>query len=191
MSLADGGNHMTLAKILAARVERDLQFSNIFTVDIVACAFYVAATLYLLEDADPSTVRLALILALALLYFALHAAKMLLVVYLEQRGGDARQFMGSDTLVTSGVYAWSRNPVYLMSIVQSFLWSALLAVLARGQPAAWFGYALASLLLYVHFWGIDRLIIPNEEAALGRAHPKGFAAYASRVRRWIGWKAAV
>lgn len=180
---------MSLPRFLARRVKQDLQFSNIFTVDLVASAGYVVATLLLARHAEATPARLAAMLALALLYAALHVGKISLIVYLEKRGGDARQFVGSPTLVTGGVYAFSRNPVYLVSIVQSLLWSVLLVLLSAGQVSGWVGYALAPALLYGHFLGIDRLIIPNEEAALKAAHPAEFAAYAGRVRRWFGRRA--
>lgn len=186
MSLAGGRQAFSVLSSVKRRVREDMQFSNIFTVDLVASIGYLLATLLLAPGAELAPARVAAISALPLAYASLHIAKILFVVYLEKSGGDAKQFVGSDRLVTSGVYAYSRNPVYLVSIIQSFLWSILLIALAAGQPIAWIGYALAPALLYGHFWGIDRLIIPNEEAALMRVHPEKFAAYAARVRRWWG-----
>ncbi len=90
---------------------------------------------------------------------------------------------------TSGFYAWSRNPVYVVSLIESFLWSILLVILAQGQEAAVIGYALAPALLYGHYWGMDRLIVPHEEAALKSGHPEEFAAYCASVRRWFGRRA--
>lgn len=184
MSLAE--NRESAFKFFARRVKQDLQFSNIFSVDLVASFGYVTATLFLVGDANPETVSVAALIALGAAYLALQAGKIWLIVDLEKRGGDARQFMGSDHLVTSGVYAFSRNPVYLVSLVQSALWSIALLCLARGQDAAGVGYALAPALLYAHYWGMDRLIVPNEEAALKAVHPEEFAAYAAKVRRWFG-----
>ncbi len=165
-------------------IRANLQFSRIFLIDLVATAGYVLGTAASAEDAARS--EALAVLVVSLLYALLHAAKILLVVHLEKRGGDAREFVGSLTLVVSGPYAHSRNPVYLLSLIQSAIWSLLLALLAQDQPAPGFGYALSAALLYGHFWGMDRLVIPHEEAALRRAHRDAFDAYAGRVRRWIG-----
>ena len=186
MSLTDHSKPLSALASAAGRVRRDLQFSRIFTVDLVASAGYVAATLFFLQDAEASPLGLALILALIAAYAGLHVAKIFLIIHLERQGGDARQFVGSDTLVTSGFYGWSRNPVYAVTIVQSLIWTLLLARLACGQPMAWLGYLVAPLLLAGHFRGIDRLVIPHEEAALRNAHPEAYALYARQVRRWFG-----
>ena len=73
-------------------------------------------------------------MALVVAYAALHMLKIGLVWYLERSGGDAREFVGSDHLVTGGFYAYSRNPVYLLSLFQSFVWSLILICLAAGHP---------------------------------------------------------
>jgi protein-S-isoprenylcysteine O-methyltransferase Ste14 len=171
---------------LSRRFYRDLQFSRIFLVELSVTAAYLAATaLFMLVDAPPSAESLVL---LVLPYSALFFLKIALVVYLERRGGDAREFAEPDQLVTTGAYALSRNPVYLISLAQSFVWSIGLYGLGvaglLGFVAATFA---APALLYVHFLAIDRLIVPFEEAALRGRHPEAFAAYCARVHRWFGW----
>lgn len=190
MSMSEGHERSTLLSLLVQRVRRDLQFSNIFRVDFAASMAYSAVTIHLLLANELSPRAAPVLMALAVVYAALHVIKIGLVCYLERSGGDARQFVGSDQLVTSGFYAYSRNPVYLLSLLQSFVWSLILICLAAGHPGAWIAYALAPLLLYAHYWGIDRLIIPHEEAALSRRHPEAFVAYCARVRRWIGRRGA-
>jgi len=182
MSLVE--NTETLLGFVGRRVRQDLQFSAIFTVDLVASFAYVAATLLLLQNADLAL--LPQIASLAALYGALHFGKMWLIVELERRGGDAREFVGSNHLVTSGVYGWSRNPVYVISLAQSGLWSLVVVALALGQMSPLMAAVLGFALFYAHYWGMDRLIIPNEEAALKAVHPQEFAAYAGKVRRWVG-----
>lgn len=187
MSLSFGGRPASLMAFIAQRVRQDLQFSRIFLVDFAASAAYAATTLLLLGFADPSPRGgLALIVA-ALGWVIFFALKILLVVYLEKAGGDAREFVGSETLVTSGVYAFSRNPVYVMSLFQSLCWSlGFVGLGLSGQPHAWLAFLAAPGLLYGHYWGMDRLIVPHEEAALRAKHPEQFAAYCSRVNRWLG-----
>jgi len=190
MSLSEGRKRSTLLAFFAERVRRDLQFSNIFRVDFTASLAYTSATLFFLARDDLSPPAARTLLVLAAVYAILHGVKVLLVIYLERRGGDAREFVGSERLVTSGVYAWSRNPVYVLSLVQSFVWSLILIGLGAGGPDAWLACALAPALLYGHYWGMDRLIVPHEEAALRRRHPEAFPAYCARVRRWVGWRRA-
>ncbi len=186
MSLSEGRGRSAVLAFFTERVRRDLQFSNIFRVDFTASIAYSAATLFFLAGAELSPQLAPVLLELVSTYAVLHAIKILLVIYLEKQGGDAREFIGSEQLVTRGVYAFSRNPVYVLSLVQSFVWSLILICLGAGSPHAWLSYALAAALLYGHYWGMDRLIIPHEEAALRRRHPEAFATYCARVRRWFG-----
>lgn len=188
ISLSEGRRGATIFSFLVHRARRDLQFSNIFYVEFFAAAAYAGATIYLLRSAEATLTAAIACSALVTFFALLHVAKIYSIVELEQRGGDAREFVGSERLVTTGVYAYSRNPVYLISIVQSLVWSILLIFLSATHPHAWIGYALAPTLLYAHYWGIDRLIIPFEEEALRHKHPQEFAAYCTRVRRWLGRK---
>ncbi len=176
---------ISLGEFAARRLRADLQFSRIFLVDLMASGGYVLATLAAARDAATSG-GVEIIVGLAACYALLQIAKIFLVIGLEQRGGDAREFVGSGALVTDGPFALSRNPTYVLSIAQSALWSVLLVILGYGQPAAPVFHALAAALLYGHFWGVDRLVIPHEEAALRRAHPQAFDAYAASVPRWLG-----
>ncbi len=190
MSLSFAGRRSSVISFIVKRIRQDLQFSRIFLVDLVASAAYAAATLILLDLADPTEdgARALIIAAFGWVLFC--ALKIMLVVHLEKSGGDAREFVGSETLVTDGVYAFSRNPVYVMSLVQSLCWSlGLLGLGLSGHPYPCLAIIAAPALLYGHWWGMDRLIVPNEEAALGARHPEAFAAYCARVNRWIGRRA--
>lgn len=187
MSLSADNKGSSILGFIARRIRQDMQFSRIFLVDFTASASYAAATLLLLSLADPTEggARALILAALGWVFF--FVLKILLVVYLEKRGGDAREFVGSETLVTSGVYALSRNPVYVMSLLQSLCWSlGLVGLGVNGQPYAFLAYAAAPALLYGHWRGMDRLIVPHEEAALRARHPDEFAAYCARVNRWFG-----
>ncbi len=169
-----------------SRMTRDLQFSRIFFVDLVAdSAFVSAAMFYVLSYDVPWNQRWDdfAVIALAVL---LQIGKIIAVIDLEKRGGDARQFYGSDALVTTGLYGISRNPTYLLTMMQSGLLALLLILLASNPPFMHFGLFFGPLVFIGHYLAIDRLIIPNEEAALRQAHPKAFADYSSQVCRWFG-----
>ncbi len=76
-------------------------------------------------------------------------------------------------LVTSGVFALSRNPIYLGD-----------ALVLAGLILRW--DALPSLLLVPLFvWLITDRFILAEEARLAEHFGPAFEAYAARTRRWI------
>lgn len=76
-------------------------------------------------------------------------------------------------LVTSGVFRYTRNPMYLGMLLVLVGWTAFLA-----SPVALVGVAA--------FWAyIDRFQIRPEEAALAALFGQAYADYTARVRRWI------
>jgi protein-S-isoprenylcysteine O-methyltransferase Ste14 len=189
MSVAfDPSRPWFLVRFFVYRLRRDLQFSGIFLCDFFAAAAYAGASVHMLHVVQFGLCTLVAAGALLLIVIAAQALKILGVISLEKRGGDAREFIGSDTLVTDGVYAFSRNPVYLVAILQSLVWSVILLIGAMTPPGDAFLFAAAFVIPVAHFVSIDRLIIPNEESALKAAHPQAFAEYAAQVNRWIGRK---
>ena len=76
-------------------------------------------------------------------------------------------------LITGGVYAISRNPIYLGDLL-------LLAAFA-----VWLGNALNAALLVLFIAYINRYQIVPEERALAQRFGPVYAAYCSRVRRWL------
>lgn len=75
-------------------------------------------------------------------------------------------------IITGGVYALSRNPIYLADAL------VLAGFALRWDPA--------SLLLVPVFMAIiTRRFIAPEEARLVRLFPTEFAAWAARTRRWV------
>jgi protein-S-isoprenylcysteine O-methyltransferase Ste14 len=79
----------------------------------------------------------------------------------------------ASALVTSGVYRFTRNPMYLGLTVVLLGWALFLA-------SAW---ALLGPLLYVAY--ITRFQIIPEERALLSLFGKHFSDYQQRVRRWL------
>jgi protein-S-isoprenylcysteine O-methyltransferase Ste14 len=76
-------------------------------------------------------------------------------------------------LVTTGVYGFSRNPMYLGMLLVMLGWGVLLA-----SPAAM--VVSAVFVLY-----IDRFQILPEERVLSAVLGQEFLEYLARVRRWI------
>jgi protein-S-isoprenylcysteine O-methyltransferase Ste14 len=75
-------------------------------------------------------------------------------------------------MLTRGLYAWSRNPIYLGDAV-------LLAGVALMMDAA------ALVFVPVFMAVIARRFILGEEAGMRAVFGADFDAYAARVRRWI------
>lgn len=76
-------------------------------------------------------------------------------------------------LVTTGIYRWTRNPMYLG-----------IALIYFGL-AIFFDSVLALLILPAVLWVIQTQVIAKEEAYLERTFGDEYRAYRARVRRWI------
>ena len=79
----------------------------------------------------------------------------------------------TSTLVTSGIYRFTRNPMYLGMLLLLVAWSA------------WLGNALALLLAALFVLYIGRFQIAPEERMLSRLFGPDFDAYRGQVRRWL------
>lgn len=77
-------------------------------------------------------------------------------------------------LVTSGLFAWSRNPIYLSDVI--ILVGAIL----------WLDAILGLPLVAGFVWLIQTRFIRDEEARLTAAFGPEFDLWAARTRRWIG-----
>jgi protein-S-isoprenylcysteine O-methyltransferase Ste14 len=79
----------------------------------------------------------------------------------------------SSSLVSSGVYALTRNPMYLGFLLILAGWAVFLSNM------------LGLLLLPVFVFYMNRFQIEPEEKALAILFGPAFIAYQSRVRRWL------
>ena len=77
------------------------------------------------------------------------------------------------SIVTSGVYGFSRNPIYL-----AFLLMVIGIPLSSGT---YWGIILALVFIML----CNRLVIEHEEAYLGKKFGTTYIDYTSRVRRWL------
>lgn len=77
------------------------------------------------------------------------------------------------TLVTGGVYARTRNPMYL----------GLVLVLIGIAAAA--AHPLALMVAMLAAWYLDRFQIQPEERVLSERLGSVYRAYTARVRRWL------
>lgn len=81
--------------------------------------------------------------------------------------GSARQ------LVTSGIYRFTRNPIYL-----GFL---LMVIGLPLNSGLYWGIVLAPFYVVL----MNRLIVQHEEAYLEKKFGKAYTSYTARVRRWL------
>jgi protein-S-isoprenylcysteine O-methyltransferase Ste14 len=79
----------------------------------------------------------------------------------------------ASSLITGGIYRYSRNPIYLADAL-------ILAALA-----VWLGNVFNYLILLIFLWNIQHVQIAAEERALTQRFGERYAAYCSNVRRWL------
>ncbi len=88
-------------------------------------------------------------------------------------GTTHKPFQESSALVTDGLYALSRNPMYVC------LTLALIGVVIL------FGTLTPATVLPAFVWVINTRVIPIEEAMLENAFGDAYRDYKTRVRRWL------
>jgi protein-S-isoprenylcysteine O-methyltransferase Ste14 len=79
----------------------------------------------------------------------------------------------ASTLVVSGAFRYSRNPMYLGALLLLSAWAVYLS--------AWWPLA-GPLAFFVY---IDRFQIPHEERALKLVFGEPYLQYLKDVRRWL------
>lgn len=80
---------------------------------------------------------------------------------------------GASALVSNGVFAWTRNPIYLGNTI-------LLAGFAIALRWGWL-----AILTPLTVLAVTRLAIVREEAHLALRFGEEWRAYSARVRRWF------
>lgn len=78
------------------------------------------------------------------------------------------------SLVTVGLYRWSRNPMYVGVVVLLCGWA-----LAYGSTALWLYAAAVAIAFHLR-------VVLGEEPWLARKYGDAWRAYSARVPRWVG-----
>ena len=97
----------------------------------------------------------------------------LLQFYLAKTTVDPKKPSKASKLVTTGIYGYSRNPMYL---------AMLLVLLAWGL---WLGNAFNTLLAATFVGYMNKFQIEPEERALTALFGKEYQQFCSQVRRWF------
>ena len=79
----------------------------------------------------------------------------------------------ASTLVTSGIYHLTRNPMYLGMLLVLLAWALMLS------------NAVAVIIVPTFILYMNRFQIGPEETALASAFGAAYVQYSSRVRRWL------
>ena len=94
-------------------------------------------------------------------------------VQLYREGTTVIPFRQSTTLVTKGLYRWSRNPIYLSMVI--LLYGEAIAL---GSLSPWLvPTAFATL--------ISQRFIRHEETMLADTFGEAYRDYCKKVRRWL------
>lgn len=94
------------------------------------------------------------------------------------RGAAAGILHKGEVLATSGIYAWTRNPLYLGS-----------TVMAVGFGMAAHSWVVAGVIL-AYFAVFYPVVVRNEEAVLREKFGAEFDAYTARVSAFLPWPSA-
>ena len=120
----------------------------------------------------PGTPRVALAVILAFVGFSIDIAGVL--SFLRAKTTIHPMKPGATSaLVTSGVYALSRNPMYVGLLIVLVAWAMYLA-------SVWTLAGPAAFVLY-----INRFQIMPEERTLAAAFGDSYSSYKRAVRRWL------
>jgi protein-S-isoprenylcysteine O-methyltransferase Ste14 len=105
------------------------------------------------------------VLALALFAWA--------VVTITRAGSNVPTYLPTTTIVESGPYRFTRNPIYLAMFLG-------LIGLAIAFDNLWLLMALVPFALVIHYG-----VVAREEAYLARKFGDVYRGYRARVRRWL------
>src|SRR5262245_61053611 len=118
-------------------------------------------------DAVPTAWLGAMMFALALALFAWAIAT------ITQAGSNVPTNLPTTTIVDTGPYRFTRNPIYLGMVVG-------LIGLAIGLNSLWLLLTLVPFAVVIRYG-----VIAREEAYLERKFAEVYLGYKSRVRRWL------
>jgi len=138
----------------------------------LACGVLIwqLAALFGVETAQPLRHNMALVIAATALAIDLSA----LVIFLRDRTTiDPRYPHKSSSIVSGGIYCYTRNPMYLGLVL---LLTALMI---------WTGSLAGPLLIIAFVLYINHFQIRPEEQHLTDRFGREYLAYKEKVRRWI------
>jgi protein-S-isoprenylcysteine O-methyltransferase Ste14 len=126
---------------------------------------------WLLPHSDRSVVRT--VIAIALFGFAMAILAAAIIGFRRARTTvDPMHPEAASTIVTSGIYQFTRNPMYLAFLLALIAWAVFL------------GNVIAALIPLCFVLYMNRFQIAPEERALRAVFGASYEAYLLSVRRW-------
>jgi protein-S-isoprenylcysteine O-methyltransferase Ste14 len=95
------------------------------------------------------------------------------IAQFRRAGTDVSTHTGTDTIVDTGLFAWSRNPIYVGAHIGII--GAAIAL-----DSGWVLVALIPFHVIIRYG-----VVAREEAYLERKFGNAYVAYKARVRRWL------
>ncbi len=141
-------------------------------VAVMAAALIWGISLLAPQVALPSGIRLVVSVAIVLAGLAFSAAGVLSFRRARTTVNPTRPEEAS-SLVSTGIYRITRNPMYVGLLLVLVAWTVFLA-------SAWALLGVAGFVLYM-----DHFQITPEERALSKLFGSQYASYKARVRRWL------
>jgi len=142
----------------------------------LALVFLFGALMWLVSAYSVFTIALPWRLVFALIFCTMGLAIVLAGILTFRRAKTTVNPLtpeATTTMVTSGIYRFTRNPMYLGFLFVLAGWVIYLSNL------------LAFALLPLFVWYMNRFQIVPEERALGAKFSHAFTAYKCSVRRWL------
>lgn len=90
-----------------------------------------------------------------------------------KEGTNINTFVDAEKMITSGLYAYTRNPMYLGFVIAAFS----LAILTGGL--------ISLVIALIHCVVVDRWYIAFEESRMTVLFGDAYDNYKNKVRRWI------
>ena len=118
----------------AKAAPKKFKFAATFVIDLAISLVFVAAVVPVWAGEMDRGLVIAPTFLIGVLILLCYVGKVLVIAHLDKAGGDARTYVKSSALVTDGPYAYSRNPTYLLAMIQFLLWSALAFYLQAFAP---------------------------------------------------------
>lgn len=137
----------------------------------ILCLF-IAIAMYFLPKIASYSVHFAIIAFVISLSFLI-ALSSVMHFFICKTSINPRDFKGTTKLVSTGIFRFSRNPMYLSLLLMLIAW------------VLWLGNSLAWLGIIVFVLAINQFQIAKEEAYLENKFGDEYRRYKQKVRRWL------
>ncbi|HHF1625111.1 TPA: isoprenylcysteine carboxylmethyltransferase family protein [Haemophilus influenzae] len=133
---------------------------------------FIAIAMYFLPKIASYSVHFSVIVFVISLSFLIALSSVIQFIICKT-SINPRNFKGTTKLVSTGIFRFSRNPMYLSLLLMSITW------------VLWLGNSLAWLGIIVFVLAINQFQIAKEETYLENKFGDEYRRYKQKVRRWL------